>query len=1539
MRAKAAATAVVGILALVLSSGTAWGRPPVVGAWGSTQALFDDSPGEGVAPRGVGPGLQAGADHIIAFQCLNNGWGWPHGGCPTTFNNITGPIALGLLNAYSHTGDPAHLASAVAGGGYDLTFQYPNLEFRFGAMTSYFLWQLSLASGDVQYSTHAATKFFDELTAGTYGPGDLNTASWIAAVEAGRTGTWVNLRPWEFHTIIPTAAAIGNPGQAALFELGLLNGLNTLDNTAPATVYSDLIGLSGGVRGLALNSTTAFTAINSPLHGGINGISTLQALADQLASYQNADGSWNWHSDLSSLGGATETDKDTQTTAYAVLALLEADPLVVSDYSTNIAKGRDWLRSMQLPTGGFMSYPGGSENTEVEGEALSALVPDPCTDNRLEFQLAAGSDCVKPGETIQVELHQLNLTGLVAGFQAFSQFDSSAMTFVGGTYNTPLPYGQPVITPITAVGDDIDMASGINNFGGQTPTMADALLVTLSFTAVAEGPTTVSFRSHNPPNRFTDPVGAEVVPCLVQSPTIIIDGTPPVITCPANVTIECDEDDQPSNTGSATATDNLDPNPVITFSDSVAVGACPQESVITRTWTATDCAGNSITCDQTITVEDTTAPVITCPADVTVECDESTAPGNTGEIVMMPFDVNPTLSATQAPGVWYTDRYAPAGFVSASFGGDNRLKHSINASDCSPCRGGGFTSGFYDTQGRKYDILGTTKMSIDLYIPSAWGTTGRRMAGFWGTGFNSSAALTQSFPIIEFTSSPDGSGVARFRGWDNGWIDMGLPTGFVYDAWYTLTIELVGTNWVYTVGDLSLTVTAIDTGGTSVQIGNVILQGHNNTAGVTYDIYWDNFVATAFPVATDNCDPAPVITFSDSVAAGACPQASVITRTWTATDCAGNSITCDQTITVEDTTAPVITCPADVTVECDESTAPLNTGSPGHFQGFEDPGFASNTNPDWNNFNSSLSRVASGTGGITSKSGGFHAVIDSTSLPPNPDDFTGAFTRLGGYQSAFGGGFCVELDVYMDLSDPAVAANTYGWDLSAAANNQSGSHLRDFIFHTASNASGNILVGGSNNTNFTRRNDLGSINHYTITSTGWYRFQWVFRDAGDGSLAVDLNLLDAGGTLLFTETRNNSGDLIATLVGGHRYLWFTFLEVDTLAIDNTTVSNSAQATDNCDPAPVITFSDVSTQTSNGSCTDSSYTITRTWTATDACGNFSTCDQIITVDDTTAPVLSACPADITKNADAGGCTAVVTWTDPTAMDNCDPAPTVVCVPPSGSIFSGGTTTVTCTATDACGNSSQCSFDVTVSGSNEMVVSIDLQAAVAAGPFTRCITFELWNCPDTAPVATVDEVMTFTGGSASATVLVPCGTYTCVTARDKLHTLRRTLDPLPTVGTQYVADFAAAGKDLLGGNLNDDFWIDILDFGVYSSQFGTSPGASTTCATASPHSDISGDGLVGTGDFTFIQINFLLGHEANCCGQPLFMAGEGGSGPVTEIKVADLRAQGLGDLAAGDLNRDGVLNQSDIVEFINGARPTPRPQRRPIQEESRNIPLGD
>jgi nitrous oxidase accessory protein NosD len=207
------------------------------------------------------------------------------------------------------------------------------------------------------------------------------------------------------------------------------------------------------------------------------------------------------------------------------------------------------------------------------------------------------------------------------------------------------------------------------------------------------------------------------------------------------------------------------------------------------------------------------------------------------------FNSAVVLSPTPATGKWYVDRYAPAGFNSPEvFGGDSRLKQSINAADCQTCRPPSFSSAFYNTQGRKYDLpSGTLSMSIDLYIPSAWASTGNRMAGFWATAFDISDAVS-AFPIIEFTS--DGAN-PRFRGYESGtgvYVDMGLPSGFTYDNWVTLKIEVLpGGEFRYSVNSLQMTTTT-NTGAGSVDLANTILQGHNTSSGVTYDIYWDNYI-------------------------------------------------------------------------------------------------------------------------------------------------------------------------------------------------------------------------------------------------------------------------------------------------------------------------------------------------------------------------------------------------------------------------------------------------------------------------------------------------------------------------------------------------------------------------------------------------------------------------------------------------------------------------------------------------------------------------
>ena len=87
----------------------------------------------------------------------------------------------------------------------------------------------------------------------------------------------------------------------------------------------------------------------------------------------------------------------------------------------------------------------------------------------------------------------------------------------------------------------------------------------------------------------------------------------------------------------ATASDNCG-EVTIDVMEVEVPGDCQGSLVITRTFTATDDAGNSISATQTITVEDTTAPELTIPANYTAECtdeltfDDATASDNCSEV-------------------------------------------------------------------------------------------------------------------------------------------------------------------------------------------------------------------------------------------------------------------------------------------------------------------------------------------------------------------------------------------------------------------------------------------------------------------------------------------------------------------------------------------------------------------------------------------------------------------------------------------------------------------------------------------------------------------------------------------------------------------------------------------------------------------------------------------------------------------------------------------------------------------------------------------
>ncbi|MCC6462976.1 MAG: HYR domain-containing protein [Saprospiraceae bacterium] len=134
---------------------------------------------------------------------------------------------------------------------------------------------------------------------------------------------------------------------------------------------------------------------------------------------------------------------------------------------------------------------------------------------------------------------------------------------------------------------------------------------------------------------------------------------------------------------------------------------------------------------------------------------------------------------------------------------------------------------------------------------------------------------------------------------------------------------------------------------------------------------------------------------------------------------------------------------------------------------------------------------------------------------------------------------------------------------------------------------------------------------------------------------------------------------------------------------------NASATDNCGGGVTVAYNGQTV--TNIICTDT-YTLTRQWTATDACGNTRTATQRITVRDTQLPVFTSVPAHVTVQ-----CDAIPAVGNPTATDNCD---TSVSISYNGETRTNGACLDTYvltrkwTAVDNCGNTRSATQRVSV-----------------------------------------------------------------------------------------------------------------------------------------------------------------------------------------------------------------------------------------------------
>ena len=142
-----------------------------------------------------------------------------------------------------------------------------------------------------------------------------------------------------------------------------------------------------------------------------------------------------------------------------------------------------------------------------------------------------------------------------------------------------------------------------------------------------------------------------------------------------------------------------------------------------------------------------------------------------------------------------------------------------------------------------------------------------------------------------------------------------------------------------------------------------------------------------------------------------------------------------------------------------------------------------------------------------------------------------------------------------------------------------------------------------------------------------------------------------------------------------------------------TNTGEATAIDNCDIAGAITinFSDQNNGTVE-ECGGNQGVFIRTWEARDDCGNVSTCEQRITIEDNSAPTI-VCAENVTVSCEDS--TEPAATGSPTATDNCSAAGNITFdfVDDDSAVLAGcggisGVLKRTWTATDECGNVNDC-----------------------------------------------------------------------------------------------------------------------------------------------------------------------------------------------------------------------------------------------------------
>ena len=767
----------------------------------------------------------------------------------------------------------------------------------------------------------------------------------------------------------------------------------------------------------------------------------------------------------------------------------------------------------------------------------------------------------------------------------------------------------------------------------------------------------------------------------------------PTITAPGAVSVVADA-------GSCVATGVVLGTP--TTADNCSVASTTNNApasfplgATTVTWTVTDGSGNTATATQIVTVTDNQNPTITAPAAVTVNADAGTC-NATGVALGTPTTADNCSVASVVSN-------APASFPL----GVTTVTWTVTDGSGNPATA---TQTVTVTDNQNPTI--TAPANVNVFADAGTCTATGVALGAPTTADNCSVASTVN----------------------------DAPAAFPLGA---TTVTWTVTDGSGNTATSTQTVTVIDNQNPTISApANVNVFADAGTCTATG-------VALGTPTTADNCSVASTInnglvTF----------PLGTTTVTWTVTDGSGNTATATQTVTVSDNQNPTITAPANVSVNTDPglcSASGVALGTPLTADNCSVASVVSNALVSYPTGTTTVTWTVTDGSGNTATSTQTVTVTDNE----NP--------------SALCQGVTIQLNATGNTSVTAAQVDNGSTDNCGIATMT----LSQSTF-TCANVGANPIVMTVTDVNGNSSTCLSVITvQDLIAPTVVCQNITVLLDAlgvatitpaqinnGSTDNCAIANLSLSQTTFGCFDSGANNVTLTVTDVNGNSATCVAVVTVqDNVAPGFSTVpSNITQTAVDGLCGRVITYAiptffdacgAVLSQTDGSGLTSGAIfpvgVTTQTYSLTDASGNSISASFTITITDDELPVITNCPANVTSTASATGCGTVVTWVEPVASDNC-PAVAVVSTHAPGSFFPTGATTVTYTATDAAGNTSTCSFTVTV---NDNLPPIAPTLATATDACSITVT---------APTANDNCSGTVTGTTTAPLTYNAQGTYT-------------------------------------------------------------------------------------------------------------------------------------------------------------------------------------